>query len=124
RLSSDSKGIPTGAVLVEGTSYDFREPRAIGTLQLDTAYTALERDADGRSRISLASADGRSTTVWLDEQYGYAMVFTGDPLPDVARRSLAVEPMTCAPNAFRSADGLLKLEPGASFAAEWGIESS
>jgi aldose 1-epimerase len=50
------------------------------------------------------------------------MVFTGDPLPDVARRSLAVEPMTCAPNAFRTGEGLLTLEPGASFTAEWGIE--
>ena len=30
------------------------------------------------------------------------MLFTGDPLPDVARRSLAVEPMTCPPNAFRT----------------------
>jgi aldose 1-epimerase len=122
RLLSDGKGIPTGAAPVEGTSYDFREPRAIGALQLDTAYTDLERGADGRARISVSSASGPTTTVWLDEHYGYAMVFTGDPLADVARRSIAVEPMTCAPNAFRTGEGLLTLEPGASFAAEWGIE--
>ena len=30
------------------------------------------------------------------------MLFTGDPLPDVARGALAVEPMTCPPNAFNS----------------------
>ena len=34
---------------------------------------------------------------WVDESYPYLMVFTGDPLPDVARRSIAVEPMTCPP---------------------------
>ena len=52
------------------------------------------------------------------------MLFTGDPLPDVARRSLAVEPMTCAPNAFRSGDGLIRLEPGESATSSWGIVPS
>jgi aldose 1-epimerase len=49
------------------------------------------------------------------------MVFTGDDLPDVARRGLAVEPMTCAPNAFRSGDGLIVLEPGETHLGSWGI---
>jgi aldose 1-epimerase len=48
------------------------------------------------------------------------MVFTGDR-PDVNRRGLAVEPMTCAPNAFRSGEGLLTLEPGDSDTATWGL---
>ena len=52
------------------------------------------------------------------------MVFTGDPLPDVARRSLAVEPMTCPPNAFRTGDHLIRLEPGTSFTSAWGISPS
>jgi aldose 1-epimerase len=49
------------------------------------------------------------------------MLFTGDPLPDVARRSLAVEPMTCPPNAFRTGESLIRLAPGASFTSVWGI---
>ena len=49
------------------------------------------------------------------------MLFTGDPLPDVDRRSLAVEPMTCPPNAFRSAEDLIVLEPGAAFVGVWGL---
>jgi aldose 1-epimerase len=49
------------------------------------------------------------------------MVFTGDALPDVARRSVAIEPMTCAPNAFRSGDGLVRLEPGETHTGSWGI---
>jgi aldose 1-epimerase len=52
------------------------------------------------------------------------MLFTGDPLPDVARHSLAVEPMTCAPNAFRSGEGLIRLEPGRSHEGSWGISPS
>ena len=49
-------------------------------------------------------------------------LFTGDPLPDVARRSLAVEPMTCPPNAFQTGEDLIRLEPGETFAGTWGIE--
>ena len=51
------------------------------------------------------------------------MLFSGDPLPNVNRRSLAVEPMTCPPNAFRTMDALIRLEPGSSFTGIWGITS-
>ena len=50
------------------------------------------------------------------------MMFTGDPLPDVARRSLAVEPMTCPPNAFRTGQDLISLDPGRSHTSSWGID--
>jgi aldose 1-epimerase len=40
----------------------------------------------------------------------------------VARHSVAVEPMTCPPNAFRTGDALIRLEPGESIASTWGIE--
>ena len=46
-------------------------------------------------------------TLWVDESYRYLMLFTGDTRPDVNRRSLAVEPMTCPPNAFRTGDSLI-----------------
>jgi hypothetical protein len=39
----------------------------------------------------------------------------------VDRRSLAVEPMTCPPNAFRTGDHLVRLEPGAAVTTAWGI---
>ena len=60
----------------------------------------------------------------MDEAYGYLQLFTGDPLPDVARRSLAVEPMTCPPNAFRTGEALVRLEPGASWTGAWGIDAA
>ena len=60
-------------------------------------------------------------TVWLDESYRYVQLFTGDPLPDVRRRSIAVEPMTCPANAFRSGEDLVRLEPGESCVSAWGI---
>ena len=123
-LHVDDRGLPTGAVPVEGTEFDFREPKAIGETKLDNAFTDLERGDDGRARVELRDPDGGSAlTFWQDESYGYLQLFTGDPLPSVGRRSLAVEPMTCAPNAFRTGDGLLVLEPGATATASWGIQA-
>jgi aldose 1-epimerase len=62
--------------------------------------------------------------VWADETWRYVQLFTGDDKPDVARRALAVEPMTCPPNAFRSGEDLIRLEPGERFEGRWGISRS
>jgi len=116
RLLANERGIPTGREPVAGTDFDFRDPRTVGDLELDTAFTDLERGPDGLARVEFGG-----TTLWLDEHFTYLMLFSGDPLPDVARRALAVEPMTCAPNAFQTGEGLLTLAPEESFAAKWGI---
>ena len=120
-LQADGRGIPTGATPVAGTDYDFREPRAIGAMKLDHGFTDLERGEDGLARVELTNPDsGVALALWVDESYPYLMLFTGD-LPEVERRALAVEPMTCAPNAFRSGEGLIVLEPGGSVTSTWGI---
>ena len=120
-LRSDDRSLPTGRVEVDGTEFDFTQPRAIGATRLDNCFTDLERE-DGIARVELrAPDDGAGLTLWLDDAYGYVMLFTGDPLPDVDRRSIAVEPMTCPPNAFRSGEALIRLEPGHSFTSTWGI---
>jgi aldose 1-epimerase len=116
-LDADERGLPVGAQRVEGTELDFRAPKRVGELRLDHCFTDLERDDDGRAQVRL----GNGTTLWANESYKYLMVFTGDGLPDVERRSIAVEPMTCAPNAFRSGDGLIRLEPGETHLGLWGI---
>jgi aldose 1-epimerase len=124
-LWADERGIPIGSESVEGTEYDFRRPRPIATTRLDNAFTDLERDPDGLARVSLAGPEGESpVALWLDESLPYLMLFTGDPLPDVNGRSLAVEPMTCPPNAFRTGKALIRLEPGGSVTSSWGIRPS
>jgi aldose 1-epimerase len=115
-LESNDRGLPVGESPVGG-ELDFREARRIGVAVLDHCFTGLERDPDGRARVQVGE-----TTLWADESWPYVMVFTGDPLPDVARRSVAVEPMTCAPNAFRTGAGLVVLEPGQTHSGAWGIE--
>lgn len=123
RLPADDAGIPTGErVPAAGTPWDFRSPRAVGALELDTAFGDLARDADGRFEVRLESPRGEAVVLWADAAYAYVMAFTGDTLPPpLWRRSLAIEPMTCAPDALRSGDGLVVLAPGESHSSRWGI---
>jgi aldose 1-epimerase len=124
-LRSNDRGIPVGAAPVEEAGLDFRDAQTVAATTLDHCFTDLERDGDGITRVEIAPPDGgERLTLWVDGSYGYVMVFTGDPLPDVARRSIAIEPMTCPPNAFRSGEGVTVLEPGASATATWGISPS
>jgi aldose 1-epimerase len=120
-LHSNERGIPIDAGSVDGTEFDFRRPGPVGATKLDHAFTDLERDGDGLASVELRDSSGSGLTLWVDQSYPYLMLFTGDPLADVARRSLAVEPMTCPPNAFRSGKDLIRLEPGESFTGTWGI---
>lgn len=125
-MPSDERGIPTGEVALSGGDQDFRSPRRIGQAKLDVCCGELRREHDGRAYVVLsAPAGGRSVSVWMDEQHRYLMLFTGDTLPDPQqrRRALAIEPMTCAPDAFNSGAGLHTLEPGQSLLSRWGIAS-
>jgi aldose 1-epimerase len=121
-LVSNERSLPVGEQAVEGTDYDFLRARAIGATKLDTAFTTLQPDDDGVARVELRNpSSGGGITLWVDASYRHLMVFTGDPLPDVNRRSIAIEPMTCPPNAFRSGTDVIVLEAGASWAGAWGI---
>ena len=122
-LEADERGIPVRTVPVAGTELDFTTPRQIGGLILDTGYTDLVRGEDGLARVLLEPAGGGGgVQLWMDDSFGHLMIFSGDTLaPARRRRGLAVEPMTCAPNALQSGDGLLTLAPGDRFRGSWGI---
>ena len=124
RVVTDERGIPVGEEPVAGGPFDFRSPREIGSAQIDTCFAGVDRDDGGDARISLSTVDGsRRLALRASSEYEYVMVFTGDTLaPDRRRRGVAIEPMTCAPDALRSGAGLVRLEPGEGHVASWGIE--
>jgi aldose 1-epimerase len=123
-LQTDDRGIPTGSSsTVSGTEFDLRAGAPVGPRQFDHCFTDLARDDDGLARTTLVGAD-RSTRLilWADAAFGYLMVFTGDTLPpERRRRAVAIEPMTCAPDAFNSGTDVIVLQPESSVIAEWGI---
>ena len=120
-LPTDGSQVPTGTSPVEGTAYDFRTARTIGPLQVDHAFSGLQRGPDGVARLLLEGE--RTVEVWLDEGFGWLEVFTGDvvPEPERRRRGLGVEPMTAPPNAFVTGEGVLRLEPGDTVTHRWGV---
>ncbi len=125
-LPVDDRQVPTGELRpVAGTDRDFADRRRIGPVRLDTCFADVQRDPDGLARVvlGLAGDDRRELTIWMDAAFGHIQVYTGDedPDPDRRRRSVAVEPMTCAPDAFNSGHGLLVLEPGQEFAGRCGV---
>jgi galactose mutarotase-like enzyme len=125
-LEVDDRGLPTGVSSpVEGTERDFTTARRVGPVVLDTAYSALERDGDGRAQATIDAPGGeRGALLWVDQAFGYLMVYTGDTLAEVhrRRRAVAIEPMTCPPDALRGGRDVVILEPGRPWSARWGIE--
>jgi aldose 1-epimerase len=121
-LPADDRGIPAGPPKdVTGSAFDFRTRRPIADTKLDHALTGLSRDEAGRAWARLAD-DHVELGLWAGPGYDWLQVFTGDPLePEHRRRALAVEPMTCPPNAFVSGDDLLTLAPADSVTHTWGI---
>ena len=122
RLLADGRLLPIGAAKVAGTEYDYTEPRRIGAAVLDTAFGDLDRDADGGSAVHPVRAGRRgAVAVWADAAFGWWQVFTGDTLHgERYRRSVAIEPMTCPPDAFRSGRDLIVLEPGQTWRGDLG----
>ena len=122
-LKTNDRLIPTGSAGVEGTEFDFREAKPIGDVELDTCFTDVIPDADGFTRVVMTHPDASpDITVGMDASHGFIQAYTGDTLPEEdQRRGIAIEPMTCAPNAFNSGDGLRVLDPGESFTSVWGM---
>ncbi|WP_338492143.1 gluconokinase, GntK/IdnK-type [Streptomyces sp. SJL17-4] len=123
-LRTDDMGLPVGRAPVDGGPYDFRAARPIGDLRLDTAFTGLDRGPDGRAVVRLAHPSGlRGIDLWLGEGTRYVQVYTGDTLaePERRRQGVAVEAMSCPPDAFRSGTDLTVLEPGATHVLRWGL---
>jgi aldose 1-epimerase len=124
RVTTDDRGLPVGEVDVAGSEFDFTGGRPIGATRLDTCFTGLARGSDGRSRAGVETAGGeRGVEVWADEAFGYLQAYTGDTLEPASRRrqAVAIEPMTCPPNAFASGIDVIRLEPGAAWSGTWGI---
>ena len=128
RLVLDEQQIPVRRADVGDTDLDFRAGRQIGSTSLDTAFTDVDRDADGRATVSLRDpSTDLGVALWMDRRHGWLQVFTGDALPARARESLAVEPMTAPPDAFRSGEDLVVLAPSGAprdeHSASWGIHA-
>lgn len=118
RVLVDDAQVPIGTQSVDGTPYDFRAGKRLRTMRMDAGFTALDVER-GRGSVAVQSAAG-GAELWFDETFRYLQVFTYDELGG-AGPGIAIEPMTCAADAFNSTHGLIVLDPGGTWAGSWGI---
>ena len=120
---TEDRLLPTGtAPVAPGSAFDFRAPTRIGDLFLDHAFTDLGRDAHGRVVVTVTAPGGTGVELTAGEECPWLQIHTGDrPEPEDDRLGLAVEPMTCPPDAFRSGTDVVRLSPGAEHSASWTV---
>lgn len=97
--------------------HDFTLGRVVGDTTFDTAFV----DPVDVWEITVESR-GRRVTMWADDSLPWAQVFTPP-----SRDALAIEPMTCGPDAFNlgpTHDSLRVLQPGEATHSMWGIRIS
>lgn len=118
-LLTDERLRPSRLMDAPGTEFDFSHARRIGEQSLDHAFTALpvgEWDVTLRNPARRLSAVVQSTGVtspWLQ-------LYSGELR---GRKGLAVEPMSCPPDAFNSGQDLVVLEPGESHSLGYRIHA-
>lgn len=95
--------IPTGKHLPNSFG-TFMRP--IGTYTFDTCFV----DLDG------TAVRFEDRELFFDESMKYLQIYTPEE-----RNSIAVEPMTCAPDAFNNGFGLITLVPGETIKRSFGI---
>jgi aldose 1-epimerase len=124
-LPAGARDIPSGPTEdVAGGPFDFRQSRRIGATAINHAFCALERDTAGKAWASISSGPVQAA-LWAGDGYRWLQVFTGDSLPEGhRRRAVAIEPMTCPPNALATGEDLVVLDPGGSVSHSWGIAAA
>jgi aldose 1-epimerase len=126
-LEFNERLVPTGKIIpVFGTEWDYRGLHSIGARRFNHCYVQLERDGDGSATASLHHpTNGRRIDVIVDKSFSALVIYTGDAIANAARRAVAIEPMTCATDAFNHPDwGLQRLAPGRSFSGRYRIRCS
>ena len=120
-LETDAAWRETGRTDVAAAGLDFRRPRRIGDLALDNGFTDVEHGGSGRTVVTVGLPDGREVEVWSGATCRWWLIYTGHTLaPSANRRSLAVEPMTCPPDALNGGE-IDVLAPGEALRLDWGF---
>jgi len=90
---ADERLIPTG----EFKASDLSDPFPLKGHTLDTGFTDLERDADGRAHFSIESG-GKKVEEMFGPKYRVAVIWEPPPPPGETRNFICFEPMTAITN--------------------------
>lgn len=112
----NNRMLPTGKV----KSYNsFHSPSLIEESNFDTCFGLTEKSGIAETQIfdkelNIGFAIWQETGV---NKYNYLQIYTPD-----SRNSIAIEPMTCIPNAFNTEGSFTVLEPAETSSTSWGVK--
>ncbi|MBT2551356.1 aldose-1-epimerase [Arthrobacter sp. ISL-65] len=118
-LMTDERLQPTDLLDSKGTEFDFSVARTLDSQRLDHAFTALPK---GKWDVTLRNPALRLSAVLQSTgtDAPWVQLYSGE-LRD--RKGLAVEPMSCPPDAFNSGQDLIVLEPGQAHVLRYRIQA-
>jgi aldose 1-epimerase len=99
---------------------DFKTFKKIDQYTFDTCFTV--DTSSGVASVKLHSAtDNLEIEAWQEtgpDKYNYVQIYTPP-----SRSSIAIEPMTCMPDAFNNRQGLVVLEPKQTLELKCGVRT-
>ena len=114
----------SGGQVIGSTATERRVRGAGSGSPVNTCHQRNAASAQTEAIGCLSTVDGAEVAVWADGAFCWWQVFTADTLGGQRRRrGVAVEPMTCPPDAFNSKRDLVILEPGQTWRGTWGIRA-
>lgn len=118
-LLTDENLQPTDLLETSDTDFDFSEPRVLAAQSLDHAFTALPQ---GKWNVMLRNPALKLAAVLeaSGTEAPWVQLYSGELR---GRNGLAVEPMTCPPDAFNSGQDLIALESGQSHSLAFRIHA-
>lgn len=117
-LEVDNRMNPTGKLV---PNLLFTSPTLIDNHQLDTGFK-IESKSETATTAIFDSQNKVTLNIWQETgvgKYNFLQYY----IPDY-RGSIAVEPMTCAPDAFNNGMGLISLKPAEKSAVKFGVKLS
>ncbi|OWY26113.1 aldose 1-epimerase [Sphingobacteriales bacterium UPWRP_1] len=115
-LQTNPLQIPTGQLLPYSK---FEQLTPIGNTELDTGFAILPQPENTATTTLFNATENLTLNIWQQvkpNSYNYLQIFTPPH-----RQSIAIEPMTAAPDCFNNGMGLQMLQPGAIFTASYGV---
>lgn len=129
RVLLDDRLLPVGTEPVaQGGEFDLTSGREVG--QLDLNYAFRVRPAGDRTLLSLESRRGSRLELWGDEDFSHLQLYTPSDFPRPAGHhggtglAFAAEPMSSPPDALNSGTDLIRVRPGQTWSASWGVRFS
>ncbi|UVJ41692.1 hypothetical protein NVV90_18825 [Arthrobacter sp. CJ23] len=113
--------LPLRMVNTAASKFDFLQPRRVGADPFSRAFR-IDRIDEMRAAVSITDPAGGSVNLYVDAALPWVQVYR--PAPSLGVHAVAIEPMTCRPNAFNTSPEEVRRDVGIAIKAAWRLAFS